>query len=112
MTGLFFYSPLPYPSVAPLEVCLCLDGRDYVTEAAVKRRVRINNQLCGFGVSFRQSRTSKEFRAALDVADATSLRGRGRVLSQALIALPDYEDTNPAMANNARCAIRDVLAPR
>lgn len=51
-----------------------------------------------------------EFRAALDVDDATWLRGRGRVLSQALITLPHFKDTNPAMANNKRHVIREVLA--
>ena len=50
------------------------------------------------------------FRAALDVDDATWLRGRGRVLSQALGYLRDYKDTNPALANYARHAIGEVLA--
>ena len=51
-----------------------------------------------------------EFRAALDVDDASWLRGRGRVLSQALGYLRDYRDTNPALANYARHAIGEVLA--
>ncbi|GAA1078148.1 aminoglycoside phosphotransferase family protein [Kitasatospora arboriphila] len=50
------------------------------------------------------------FRAALDVDDATWTRGRGRTLSQALIALPYYRRTNRAMADNARHVIRTVLA--
>ncbi|MEU6197341.1 aminoglycoside phosphotransferase family protein [Streptomyces sp. NPDC047061] len=50
------------------------------------------------------------FREALDVDDATWIRGRGRTLSQALIALPYYRRTNPAMAANARHVIRTVLA--
>jgi aminoglycoside phosphotransferase (APT) family kinase protein len=49
------------------------------------------------------------FRAALAVDDATWNRGRGRTLSQALIALPYYRRTNPAMARNARHVIRAVL---
>ncbi|MER7026462.1 MULTISPECIES: aminoglycoside phosphotransferase family protein [Streptomyces] len=49
------------------------------------------------------------FRAALGVDDATWIRGRGRTLSQALIALPYYRRTNPAMAHNARHVIRAVL---
>ncbi|GHB45326.1 phosphotransferase [Streptomyces viridiviolaceus] len=49
------------------------------------------------------------FRALLDVDDATWRRGRGRTLSQALIALPYYRRTNPAMAHNARHVIRAVL---
>ncbi|WP_425585559.1 aminoglycoside phosphotransferase family protein [Streptomyces lunalinharesii] len=49
------------------------------------------------------------FRKALGVDDATWIRGRGRALSQALIALPYYRTTNPAMATNARYVIRTVL---
>ncbi|WP_243773619.1 aminoglycoside phosphotransferase family protein [Actinomadura barringtoniae] len=49
------------------------------------------------------------FRQALGVDDATWRRGRGRTLSQALIALPYYRTTNPAMAHNARHVIRTVL---
>ena len=51
-----------------------------------------------------------EFRAKLDVDDATWLRGRGRVLSQALIVLADHKDTHPATANYARLVIGKVLA--
>lgn len=50
------------------------------------------------------------FREALGVDDAAWRRGRGRTLSQALIALPDHRETNPAMARNARHVIRAVLA--
>ncbi|MFG3251276.1 aminoglycoside phosphotransferase family protein [Streptomyces sp. NPDC048187] len=46
---------------------------------------------------------------ALGVDEATWRRGRGRALSQALIALPYYRETNPAMAGNARHVIRAVL---
>ena len=49
------------------------------------------------------------FRDALGVDDATWRRGRGRTLSQALIALPTYRRTNPTMAHNARQVIRAVL---
>ncbi|MGW0366811.1 aminoglycoside phosphotransferase family protein [Streptomyces sp. NPDC002990] len=49
------------------------------------------------------------FREKLGVDDATWIRGRGRTLSQALIALPYYRGTNPAMAHNARHVIRAVL---
>ncbi|MGK5530375.1 aminoglycoside phosphotransferase family protein [Streptomyces sp. URMC 129] len=49
------------------------------------------------------------FRDALGVDDATWTRGRARTLSQALIALPHYRSTNPAMARNARHVIRTVL---
>ncbi|GGX67152.1 aminoglycoside phosphotransferase family protein [Streptomyces hiroshimensis] len=49
------------------------------------------------------------FREAVDVDDATWIRGRGRTLSQALIALPYYRKTNPAMTHSARHVIRAVL---
>ncbi|MCX4545611.1 aminoglycoside phosphotransferase family protein [Streptomyces sp. NBC_01565] len=49
------------------------------------------------------------FREALGVDDATWIRGRARALSQALIALPYYRRTNPAMAANARYVIAAVL---
>ncbi|MEV0694237.1 aminoglycoside phosphotransferase family protein [Streptomyces sp. NPDC050388] len=49
------------------------------------------------------------FHEALGVDDATWIRGRGRTLSQALIALPYYRRTNPVMAHNARHVIRAVL---
>ncbi|MCY0953309.1 aminoglycoside phosphotransferase family protein [Streptomyces sp. H27-S2] len=49
------------------------------------------------------------FREALGVDDGAWRRGRARTLSQALIALPHYRNTNPAMARNARHVIRAVL---
>ncbi|MYS79100.1 phosphotransferase [Streptomyces sp. SID5474] len=49
------------------------------------------------------------FREALGVDDATWRRGRGRALSQAVIALPYYRTTNPVMARNARHVIRTIL---
>ncbi|WP_349698230.1 aminoglycoside phosphotransferase family protein [Actinopolymorpha sp. B17G11] len=51
-----------------------------------------------------------DFRTSLQVDDATWIRGRGRALSIALIALPYYKDTNRAMADNAQHVIREVLA--
>lgn len=50
------------------------------------------------------------FRATLQVDDATWARGRGWALSIALIQLPYYRDTNPALAASARHVIREVLA--
>ncbi|MEV6103262.1 aminoglycoside phosphotransferase family protein [Streptomyces sp. NPDC051940] len=50
------------------------------------------------------------FRAAVDTDDATWLRGKGRTLSQALIALPYYRTTNPVMARHARHVIGAVLS--
>lgn len=52
------------------------------------------------------------FRSALGVDDATWARGRGWALSFALIALPYYERTNPALAGVARRTIAEVLADR
>lgn len=51
-----------------------------------------------------------EFRTTLDVDCATWLRGRGRVLSQALIVLAYHKDANPALANDLRHVIGEVLA--
>lgn len=50
------------------------------------------------------------FRTELGLDDATWARGRGWALSVALIQLPYYRDTNPALAANARHVIREVLA--
>ena len=50
------------------------------------------------------------FRLALEVDDATWARGRGWALSTALIALPYYLESNPAVARNARGTIDEVLA--
>jgi aminoglycoside phosphotransferase (APT) family kinase protein len=52
----------------------------------------------------------KAFREALGVDDATWERGRGWALSTALIALPYYRDTNPAIMASARRKIAAVLA--
>ncbi|MEV7416763.1 aminoglycoside phosphotransferase family protein [Streptomyces sp. NPDC089919] len=51
----------------------------------------------------------RAFRDALGVDAATWARGRARTLSQALVALPYYRSTNPAMAANARHVIHAVL---
>ncbi len=50
------------------------------------------------------------FRAALQVDDATWARGRGHALSQALIFIPYYLDTNPVGVGHAQCAIDEILA--
>lgn len=49
------------------------------------------------------------FRQQLDVDDATWQRGQAWALSNALIALPYYKDTNPVLANNARHVIKEVI---
>lgn len=50
------------------------------------------------------------FRSALGVDDETWARGRGHALSQALIFIPYYMNTNPIGVKNARHAIDEVLA--
>lgn len=50
------------------------------------------------------------FRTVLQVDEATWQRGRGWALSIALIQLPYYHRTNPALADSARHVIRVVLA--
>ncbi len=54
--------------------------------------------------------TRNEFRAALQIDDATWARGRGWALSVGLIALPYYQSTNPILAGISRRAINAVLA--
>ncbi|MER8072295.1 aminoglycoside phosphotransferase family protein [Streptomyces sp. NPDC094034] len=50
------------------------------------------------------------FRAALQVDDATWARGRGWVLSVALIILPYYQHSNPAIFSKALSWINEILA--
>lgn len=50
------------------------------------------------------------FRTALVVDDATWARGRGHALSQALIFIPYYLNTNPLGVQNARHVVYEVLA--
>lgn len=50
------------------------------------------------------------FREALAIDKATWARGRGHALSQAVIFIPYYLDTNPVGVSNARRLIDEVLA--
>jgi len=50
------------------------------------------------------------FRRALQVDDATWARGRGHALSQALIFIPYYLETNPVGVKNAWHTINEILA--
>ena len=54
--------------------------------------------------------TRRTFRAALAIDDATWTRGRGWALSFAVIALPYYQHTNPALAGIARRTIDELLS--
>ena len=49
------------------------------------------------------------FRAGVGVDDAAWSRGRGWALSMALIQLPYYKDTNPALAASARHVIAQLI---
>lgn len=60
--------------------------------------------------SLLSSHSRKDFRAALEVDDATWARGQGWALSIGLIALPYYQSTNPMFAATARYMIDEVLA--
>ena len=57
-------------------------------------------------------RDREVYRAALGVDDATWERGRGWALSVALIALPYYRHTNPAITAASRLVIDRVLSSR
>jgi aminoglycoside phosphotransferase (APT) family kinase protein len=59
---------------------------------------------------FLSAETRDVFRETLQVDNATWARGRGWALSVGLIALPYYQDTNPALAGIARRAIHEALA--
>ncbi|MEU4930226.1 aminoglycoside phosphotransferase family protein [Streptomyces yokosukanensis] len=50
------------------------------------------------------------FRGAVGADDAEWARGRGWALSISLIQLPYYRDTNPALAENSRHVIAEILA--
>lgn len=50
------------------------------------------------------------FREAVGADDAQWARGRGWALSISLIQLPYYWDTNPALAENSRHVIAEILA--
>lgn len=60
--------------------------------------------------NFFDAQTREVFRATLQVDDATWARGRGWGLSTAVIALPYYLHTNPAIVRNAWYRINEVLA--
>ena len=60
--------------------------------------------------NFLPSYTRAIFRSALQIDDAMWARGRGWALSNALIALPYYKDTNPTLADNSLHVISEVIA--
>lgn len=62
-----------------------------------------------FAWNFLSASARKTFRAVLSVDDTTWERGRGWALSVALIALPYYQNTNPALAAASRHTISEVL---
>ncbi|TNE51184.1 MAG: aminoglycoside phosphotransferase family protein [Deltaproteobacteria bacterium] len=56
------------------------------------------------------SNSRRVFREAINVDNATWLRGKGWALSIALIALPYYYDTNPTIVANSRRVLTELLA--
>jgi aminoglycoside phosphotransferase (APT) family kinase protein len=60
--------------------------------------------------NFLTAELREEFRRAIQVDEDTWRRGRGWALSVALVALPYYKDTNPALAGNSFYTIKEVLA--
>lgn len=72
----------------------------------------VGDPACDFMVGWTLlSQASREtLRTAVPIDDATWQRGRGWALSFALIALPYYLDTNPALAGIARRTIEEVFA--
>ncbi|MEU9479337.1 aminoglycoside phosphotransferase family protein [Streptomyces sp. NPDC048191] len=56
------------------------------------------------------ARVRDTFRKAVGADDAEWARGRGWALSISLIQLPYYWDTNPALAENSRHVIAEILA--
>jgi hypothetical protein len=50
------------------------------------------------------------FRDVLDVDDETWVRARGYALTQALLIIPYYAETNPAFVAMARRTVGEVLA--
>lgn len=49
------------------------------------------------------------YRDALEVDDASWVRGRGWALAKAVQAIPYYKETNPPLANNGRHVLRALL---
>jgi aminoglycoside phosphotransferase (APT) family kinase protein len=56
------------------------------------------------------ARAHAVFREAMGVDDATWERGRGWAIVQAVVALPYYVETNPAMAETARRTLAALVA--
>ena len=62
--------------------------------------------------TFLDAEAREVFCSALPFDDASWTRGRGWALSWALIVLPYYRDTNPALCRIAEHTIAAVLADR
>jgi aminoglycoside phosphotransferase (APT) family kinase protein len=72
----------------------------------------VGDPACDFMVAWTllSGESRAAFRTQLEIDDASWARGRGWALSFGLIALPYYQETNPALATIARNAIAEVLA--
>ena len=55
-------------------------------------------------------KSRETFRTVLAVDDAMWARGRGQALSQAVIFIPYYLNSNPTGVDNARRMIDEILA--
>lgn len=71
----------------------------------------VGDPACDLAVAWNlfDTNTRETFRAAMNVDDATWLRGRAWALSIGLIALPYYQTTNQVLAGISRYAISEVL---
>ena len=59
---------------------------------------------------FFSGESRKVFREALEIDEATWVRGRAHALSQALIFIPYYLETNPIGVGRAQHMINEILA--
>ncbi|HEY2947872.1 MAG TPA: aminoglycoside phosphotransferase family protein [Micromonosporaceae bacterium] len=89
---------------------LCIDGR--LSAVIDFAGAGVGDPACDMIVAWNllPAEARSVFRATVRVDDATWERGRGWALSIALIQLPYYHRTNPALAANSRHVIREVLA--
>ncbi len=71
----------------------------------------VGDPACDLMIAWRlfSGQSRNMFRTALAVDDATWVRGRGHALSQALIFISYYLNTNPVRVRNARRVIDEVL---
>lgn len=98
----------PYLPVKPNNMLVSAEGR--LTAVIDFEKCGVGDPACDLFPAWYllPANVRDEFRAALDVDDATWLRGRGRALPQALGYLRHYRNTNLALAYYARHVIGEV----